>query len=233
VKRVLVIAWQYPPVSGSGVQRTTKFVKYLPSWNWLPSVLTVANPSVPVLDHSLGDEVSNDIVVRRARTFEPGYGLKGKVSAGGAINPSAPGRKPRLASLKAAARRVVSLALQPDPQVLWAPSAIREGKRLLREIPHDAIYVTAPPFSSFLVGSALSRASGLPLLIDYRDEWNLSSAYWENKRLDPLSARLQQRMQRKVVRQASAIVATTQMSARALEAVRDQAHSTASVSCIY
>jgi hypothetical protein len=233
VKRVLVIAYQYPPVGGAGVQRTTKFVKYLPSWGWQPSVLTVSNPSVPVLDKSLGDDLSADVVIRRARTFEPGYALKSKVSAGGAVNAAASDRKSRLAPLKGAARRLVSLALQPDPQVLWVPAAIREGKRLLREIPHDAIYVTAPPFSSFLVGAALSRKSGLPLLIDYRDEWNLSSAYWENKRLDPFSARLQQRMQRKVVRQARAMVATTRMSAAALEAVRDEAGGRASVTCIY
>ena len=151
MKRVIVIAYQYPPVGGAGVQRTTKFVKYLPSWGWQPSVLTVSNPSVPVLDKSLGDDLSADVLIRRAAHFEPGYAIKSKVSAGGAINAAASDRKSRLAPLKGAARRLVSLALQPDPQVLWVPAAIREGKRLLREIPHDAIYVTAPPFSSFLM----------------------------------------------------------------------------------
>src|SRR4029453_3329548 len=89
--------------------------------------------------------------------------------------------------------------------------------KLLREVAHDAILVSAPPFSSFLIGTALAAGAGLPLVLDYRDEWNISSAYWENKRVGRLSQRLQQAMQRRVVRQASALLATTRASAAALE----------------
>ena len=41
-KRVLFVSYPFPPVGGAGVQRTTKFVKYLSEFGWLPSVLTVA-----------------------------------------------------------------------------------------------------------------------------------------------------------------------------------------------
>ena len=37
------------------------------------------------------------------------------------------------------------------------------------------------------MGAALSRRTGLPLVLDYRDEWELSNACWENKRLGPFS----------------------------------------------
>src|SRR5215467_8305543 len=46
-RRVLFIAYTFPPVGGAGVQRTTKFVKYLPQFGWNASVLTASNPSVP------------------------------------------------------------------------------------------------------------------------------------------------------------------------------------------
>jgi len=72
-RRVLYIAYTYPPTGGAGVQRTTKFVKYLPQFGWLPSVLTVANPSVPLQDASLESDIPADTVIRRARTWEPGY----------------------------------------------------------------------------------------------------------------------------------------------------------------
>src|SRR5581483_9788229 len=49
-RRVLLVAYQFPPVGGAGVQRVTKFVKYLPRHGWDVSVLTVANPSVPLYD---------------------------------------------------------------------------------------------------------------------------------------------------------------------------------------
>jgi glycosyltransferase involved in cell wall biosynthesis len=105
--------------------------------------------------------------------------------------------------------------------------------RLLGETQHDAIVVSGPPFSSFLVGAALSRRTGLPLVLDYRDEWDLSNAYWENKRLGPLSRCVQRQMQHRVVRQASALVATTRSSALALEAIRRRAGSSARVTWIY
>src|SRR5262245_18731806 len=80
-QRVLFTAYLYPPVGGAGVQRTCKFVKYLPEFGWRPSVLTTANPSVPLHDPSLLADVPDGLLIRRARTWEPGYALKATVAA--------------------------------------------------------------------------------------------------------------------------------------------------------
>ena len=41
MKRVLLIAFHFPPVQGSsGVQRTLRFARYLPDFGWEPIVLT-------------------------------------------------------------------------------------------------------------------------------------------------------------------------------------------------
>ncbi len=231
-RRVLCVAYLFPPVGGAGVQRSVKFVKYLPQCGWQPSVLTVANPSVPLYDKSLAADVPADTLIRRARTWEPSYAVKTAVSAG---EKDAPGRGPGLARrlVKDALRRLGNLVLQPDPQILWVPSAVREGMRLLREVPHAAILATAPPFSSFLVAAILARRTGLPLVLDYRDEWTLSNAYYENKKPDRVSEFIQRRMQKAVVRSARALLATTACSARALDEVRAAAGSDARVSWIY
>ncbi len=229
-KRVLFLSYPFPPVGGAGVQRTTKFVKYLPAHGWAASVLTVANPSVPARDESLLADVPEQTLVRRARTWEPGYGLKAAVSAAGQPAGGSGGVR---GLAKGLARRLGNLVLQPDAQVLWLPHAIREGLRLLREVPHDALVATGPPFSTFLAAAALRRRSGLPLVLDYRDEWGISNAYQENRRPDPLSRWLQGRMQTGVVRAASALLATTRASARALEGVRDRARAEIPVSWIY
>jgi glycosyltransferase involved in cell wall biosynthesis len=230
-KRVLLISYTFPPTGGAGVQRVTKFVKYLGQFGWSPSVLTVANPSVPLNDDSLGADVPQETLVRRAGTWEPGYALKSAVSAGDGQAARRGGIIQRWT--KGTLRRLATMLLQPDPQVLWMPGAVREGMRLLREVPHDAIVATGPPFSTFLIGASLSRRTGLPLVLDYRDEWDLSSAYWENKRLDPLSSLVQRRMQRRVLRAAKVVLATTRCSAEALEQARKSAGSTARVSWIY
>jgi hypothetical protein len=214
-KRVLFVAYAFPPVGGAGVQRITKFVKYLHQYGWTPSVLTASNPSVPLWDPTLVADIPQHAVVRRARTLEPGYGMKAAVFSDRPTNPR-PGRG--VAGLaKALVYRLARMVLQPDPQILWMPGAVREGRRLLDELPHAAIVASGPPFSSFLVGARLARHSGVPLVLDYRDEWDIANAHSENRRFGSLSLCLQQRMQLKVVRAARVLLATTQCSMRALE----------------
>src|SRR5258708_39527943 len=74
--RALVVAYAFPPVGGAGVQRVQKLVKYLPRYGVTPSVLTVANPSVPVRDASLELDVPEAIEIVRAPTLGPGYAAK-------------------------------------------------------------------------------------------------------------------------------------------------------------
>ncbi len=213
-RRVLVVSYHFPPVGGAGVQRVAKFARYLPEFGWDVSVLQAANPSVPLRDESLLTELPADLVIERARTWEPSYAAK----ASGAT-PSRGGSS----AVRRAARRVARLLLQPDAQILWYPAAVRHGLRLLRRLPHDAILATAPSYTNLLVGRRLALASGLPLLCDFRDEWDLSQEYWENAAHDRAARAVQRRMQRAVLRQAAAIVATTAAStsrlvARAAEA---------------
>lgn len=229
-KRVLVIAYVFPPTGGAGVQRVTKFVRYLPESGWDCSVLTVSNPSVPVFDEALAREIPEDTVIRRASTFEPGYAFKQVVSAGQESKSSS--FSPRRL-LKNVIRAAGNAVLQPDTQLLWYPRAVREGRRLLAELPHDAIFVTAPPFSQFLVGARLSELTGLPLIVDYRDEWGISNQYQENRQKSSLSHRIQGYMQRRVLRRASAVVATTQRSADALKTLIQDSGSVATASCIH
>ncbi len=231
MRRVLLISYAFPPVGGAGVQRITKFAKYLHEYGWTPSVLTVANPSVPAWDPTLLSDVPTHVSVRRARTWEPGYAAKA------AMSPGAGAGTTQRTGLRQLARgmihRLAKLVLQPDPQILWMPEALREGRRLLREVPHAAIVASGPPFSAFLIGAALSRSSGLPLVLDYRDEWDLTSAYGENRQFDAFSLYLQKRLQRQVIRRAKVLLATTRSSCIALEKLRDSAGSDARVVCIY
>ena len=232
-KRVLFVAYLFPPVGGVGVHRATKFVKYLPDFGWDCSVLTALNPSAPLFDESLLKNIPAETIIRRAKTYEPGYALKSMVSASHGAAPT-PGLKNRiLGGVKSVLRGVSNFVLQPDPQILWRPQAMKQGLQLLREIPHDAIIATGPPFSSFLVGAALARKTGVPLMLDYRDEWSISNAYWENKKPGRLANWLQTRMQHRAVQAARSLLATTPSSAEAVAKVAHEAGSCAPSTHIY
>lgn len=227
-RRVLLVSYHFPPVGGAGVQRPAKFARYLPGFGWDATVLQAANPSVPVLDPSLLADLPSDLVIIKARTLEPGYASK-SLAAGKPTNARG--------GLKSAARRLVrsgaAMVLQPDPQILWFPAARRAGIRALRRVQHDAILATAPSYSNLVLGASLARASGLPLVVDYRDEWDLSSAYWENAPRDPISWRVQGVMQRRVLRQAAALIATTKASTTRLAERAAEAGAAPMAECIY
>jgi glycosyltransferase involved in cell wall biosynthesis len=224
-RRVLFIAYTFPPVGGAGVQRTTKFVKYLPYSGWDASVLTASNPSVPVRDESLCRDVPTSTTIVRARTFEPTYSTKSALVNGRSVGSRA--------LIKRVVHRASAGLLQPDPQILWNGPAWIAGLRTLRTTPHDVIVASAPPFSSLLLGAALSSATNIPLLLDYRDEWGVSNMHWENRRLRGPSIALQRRMEHYALRRASAVLATSPRSASELEALCRAARAPAPVTHIF
>jgi glycosyltransferase involved in cell wall biosynthesis len=230
-KRVLFIAYLFPPVGGAGVQRAAKFVKYLPVCGWTPTVLTVTNPSVPVLDESLVDEIPPEAVIRRAPTWEPSYAVKNIVASADSADSRPLRQAGRLA--RRLLNSVVKTLLQPDPQVLWLPGALREGLKLLGQARHEVILATAPPFSSFLVAARLSRKTGLPLVLDYRDEWTICNSHWENRRPDPVSRFILDRLQARMLRRTNTVLATTRSSAKMLARLCQAAGSKARVGYIY
>jgi glycosyltransferase involved in cell wall biosynthesis len=214
-KRLMLVAYAFPPVGGVGVQRALKFVKYLPKHGWKTTVLTAANPSAPLRDEKLCDDIPRGTNIVTARTWEPSYEFKKTMSA------STQTQKSLLTGIKSSMSNIVrmgvNMVLQPDMQVLWNRNAIAAGWKELQKTQHDAIMVTAPPFSSFLVGVELAKRSGLPLILDYRDEWGISNQYWENKRPDMISRWRQEQMEKHILKHAKLVLATTPSSAQSLQ----------------
>lgn len=226
-RRLLLVAYAFPPVGGAGVQRPSKWVKYLHRAGWQVTVLTPQNPSVPVRDDSLLEEVPAETVFLRPKTLEPSYRWKAS------LNHDVTSRPRRCLPLKHWLRAAIGGFLQPDPQILWYPQAVSCAVRYLQEVSHDAILVTAPPFSSFLIGASLRRRCRLPLILDYRDEWDLSNRYLEHASRGVYSRFIQERMQRYVLRVADAVIATTQASKQRLQERIQQVQGHAQAVCIY
>lgn len=145
VKRVLMIAYHYPPVRGSsGLQRTLQFSRYLPEHDWLPIVLTVRPQAYSqTADDQLGD-IPRDIIVKRAFALDAGRHL----SIGGKF----PG-----------------FLAWPDRWSSWWLGAVPAGLRLIKRYRPDIIWSTYPIATAHLIGLALRRLSGLPWVADFRD----------------------------------------------------------------
>lgn len=162
--RVLIVAYVFPPAGGVGVQRAVKLAKYLPEFGVDASVLTVENPSVPLMDHTYARDLQA-ATIHRAATLEPGYAVK-KASWEASAATHQVTLRSRLVKYGSSLARQL---LVPDPQVLWLPAAAAKLARIAAD--HDVVMITGPPFSQFLLGP-LVRLRGVPLVLDYRDEWS-------------------------------------------------------------
>jgi glycosyltransferase involved in cell wall biosynthesis len=160
-RRVLVIAYYFPPLGLSGVQRTLKFVKYLPSYGWDVTVLTVEDRGYFAHDASLLEELEGlPVTVVRTRSLDPLYFLR---------------KRKRVAMPSRRSHRILGFFGQfffvPDNKIGWKKHAVRAARRLLAEQHHDLVFATAPPFTDFLIARDIKKKTGLPLVFDYRDPW--------------------------------------------------------------
>jgi len=182
MKRVLIIAYYWPPSGGSGVQRWVKFVKYLRDEGWEPVVFAPENPEYPAVDLTMGDDLPAGLEVIKRPILEP-YGLYRKLMGqgastdmktlttradGGAVTEISSGRKSFKQWLSLWIRGNVFV---PDPRVGWVRPSVRYLKAYLKEHPVDAMVTTGPPHSVHLIGLQLHRATGIPWIPDFRDPW--------------------------------------------------------------
>jgi glycosyltransferase involved in cell wall biosynthesis len=172
---VLVIAYYFPPMGLSGVQRTLKFVKYLPEFGWRPIVLTAGEMPYYAHDESLMDELDpliqkGDVrIVRTTESGAPGFKSKGQSKEATEMKlPSA--RYQRLRS------KILQTIYQPDSRIKWKAPALKAAEKIFAEERIDAIFSTAPPYTDFLIARELSERHNVPFLMDYRDAWVSNSA---------------------------------------------------------
>jgi glycosyltransferase involved in cell wall biosynthesis len=200
MKTVLVIAYLYPPIFNSGTRRSLEFVNHLPDHGWSPTVLTVDSPDPKACDASLLDEVRPGTRIERAPLWGRHMGPKIAAPLRRLVDPQ------RLAG--AIEWRVRRFWNVPDECASWIPMAVAHALRLHARQPFDAIYATGWPWSSFLVAEKVARRSGLPFVVDYRDLWKPAEVEWD--KTSWLQRRLNPGLERRVLRAASGVIATTE-----------------------
>lgn len=164
---MLVIAYYFPPMGLSGVQRTLKFVKYLSKYGWKPIVLTTPDDTpYYAFDESLLDELEEDIRHGKVIIYrtEADPSLKNASKKGRLLN--LPGQRwQRLRS------KIAQILRQPDSRIGWKDIALKTAEKIINEHQIDAVFATAPPYTDFLVAREIKERFGIPYLIDYRDGW--------------------------------------------------------------
>ncbi len=180
MKKVLLIAYHYPPVSvSSGLQRTLKFSQYLRDFSWKPSVLSINPMAYERQSNGQMAEVPDDIVIERAIGFDTARHL------------SIQGKYP-------------GFLAYPDRWISWWPMAVLSGLRLIWTQKVDVIFSTYPIATSHLIGWSLHKITGKPWVADFRD-----SMTEDDYPVDPKKRKIYQWIERKTVKNCTKAIFTT------------------------
>ena len=170
---VVFVTHAFPPGGGSGVQRIVKFAKYLPDMGVHPSVITIKNTLKKTSDASLLDEVSG-LKIIRSFSLDPMFiadmfksdSKKGTPGNGkGAVATKVKGVLFRLAL------KIRDYCRLPDQYIGWIPFAFIPGVKHIKSQNNPIILASLPTYTNGLLGFFLSRATGAPLVLDFRDSW--------------------------------------------------------------
>jgi glycosyltransferase involved in cell wall biosynthesis len=196
---VLIIAYYFPPMGLSGVQRTLKFVKYLPQFGWKPIVLTTPEDTpYYAFDESLLDEIRDEIESGKIII----YRTEADPSLSSAAKKGKLMRLPRRGWQKIRSK-ILQVFRQPDSRIGWKDIAVKKAEEIFADHQIDAIFSTAPPYTDFLIARELKDKYNVPYLMDYRDPW---VDYAEmNFYLTPLHKRKARTMEYEALRASDAI----------------------------
>jgi glycosyltransferase involved in cell wall biosynthesis len=113
--------------------------------------------------------------------------------------------------------RLAEILVWPDEGIFWLVPALLAGRRLVRETQPSAIVVFMMPYSSGLIGLALSRMTRLPLILNLDDSPTCTDMhpYYPTR----LHYRLARALEDLYVRRADAVIYVSQ---RNLELVRER-----------
>lgn len=193
-RKVLVIAYYFPPMGYSGVQRTAKFVKYMVDFGWEPVVLTIQPKSYYAFDDSLLRELEErNIRIVRTGSSDPTQKIFNQ-------------KKIKSEFVRKILNRLSQTFVLPDNKRFWMKKALKAARKLLSQEQFDIIFATAPPYTDFRIGMKLKKEFGVPLILDYRDAWYDDGLSFYPT---PIHRWIVKRMERKVLHSSDKIITYT------------------------
>jgi len=197
MRKVLMIAYYFPPANSSGSWRPFHFAKLLPEFGYIPLVVTQQGfyQSSPPYDADILKELDARCRIKSVCPLTHAESWMSRMPGMGLVS-------------RAFGRRGMGL------MTAWA------GLRFLREEGFDLIWATGPPWPALMMGKRLSMLTGKPLVADIRDPWSYG-VLWN--KLDDKAKRKQRIHEQKVLKQAQRIVYTSPLTADIMRRRSDDA----------
>jgi glycosyltransferase involved in cell wall biosynthesis len=228
MKKLLVVAYYFPPIAASGSMRPLGFCRYLDRYGWRPRVLATDPRSVypPAgVDDSLCKRLPNGMQIDRVPHENPDRQLlqvrnrlrellRGvRLSRTNGVQPLADESVPKRVgdNLYAQYFCLREIALEwlfsfPDPQCSWLRPAVRRLSQIPRAEYPDVVFATGGPWTALLVGKALAEKFSVPFVADFRDPWTYNPDFENRSRIIFRKAR---RVERSICEAAARVITNT------------------------
>ncbi len=221
-KKILIITYYWPPAGGPGVQRWLKFVKYLPDFGVQPIVYIPENPTYPIVDYELHNDVSDKTIILKHKIVEP-YQLASffsknrtkKISSG--IIPN----QKKQSVLDKAFLWVRGNLFIPDARVFWVKPSVVFLEKYIKENNIDTIITSGPPHSLHLIGLGLKQKIKLHWFADFRDPWT-TIGYHKSLLLSDYAAKKHKALEHQVLNTADTIVVTSTTTKTEFQAITNK-----------
>ena len=221
-KKLLIITYYFPPAGGPGVQRWLKFVKYLPEFGVQPIVYIPENPTYPIIDEGLVDQISDKVIILKNKILEP-YQLASvfsknktkKISSG--IFP----HKKKQTFLDKTFLWTRGNLFIPDARVFWVKPSVIYLEKYIKENNIDTIVTSGPPHSLHLIGLELKEKLNVKWFADFRDPWT-TIGYHKALRLSTYAAKKHKSLEHKVLNTADTIIVTSKTTKTEFQAITNK-----------
>lgn len=219
-KKVLIIAYYWPPSGGSGVQRWLRFVKNLRSFGWEPTVYTAKTSNYPVYDEKLVQEIPEGIETLKLEVPEPNELIAKllfwKKDTSNALYQNQEQAGTSKSFLKRFLWWVRGNFFIPDARFLWIKPSVKYLKQQLDPNEYDLVVSTGPPHSLHLIGMQVAKAFQLPWVADFRDPW-VSMDYLQAVQLTGFAERKHERLEKQVITEADKVLVVGRTMSREFE----------------
>lgn len=209
-KKVLIVCYYWPPAGGPGVQRWLKFVKYLPGFGIKPIVYVPENPSYPIIDQGLLEEVPKEVAVLKQPIKEPYryaslFSSKQTKSLSSGLVPS----QKKQSLVQKLLLYIRGNYFVPDARVGWVKPSIAFLKTYIEREGIQTLITTGPPHSMHLIGLGLKQCfPELQWIADFRDPWT-TIGYHDKLKMTFKTQKRHIALEQEVLNQASEVIVTS------------------------
>ena len=156
-KRGLIVTYYFPPAGGGGVQRWTKFIKYLSNQDWKFTVITAAIENESISDQSLLDDIPPESKIIRTENKS--------------------GKKTDL--MKSIPRGYLQRWIGAfihvtDSRENWNQKVIPIINAEMKDGNYDVLFISMPPYSTARLAAYYTDKLDIPVILDMRDPWTIN-----------------------------------------------------------